>query len=60
MKFQYLGTGAAEGVPAVFCHCPACREIRRRGESEFHSRSQLLIDGEVCVDFSARQPIITR
>lgn len=51
MKFQYLGTGAAEGVPAVFCHCPACREIRRRGESEFHSRSQLLIDGEVCVDF---------
>lgn len=51
MKFQYLGTGAAEGVPAVFCRCPVCREIRRRGESEFHSRSQLLIDDEVCVDF---------
>lgn len=21
MKFTYLGTGAAEGVPAMFCSC---------------------------------------
>lgn len=51
MKLQYLGTGAAEGVPAVFCNCGTCREVRRRGEGEFHTRSQLLIDGELCIDF---------
>lgn len=51
MKFTYLGTGAAEGVPAMFCGCDICREVRRRGESEFHTRSQLLIDGELCIDF---------
>ena len=45
MKILYLGTGAAEGVPAVFCNCDTCREARRRGEKEFHSRSQVLIDG---------------
>ena len=32
MKILYLGTGAAEGVPAVFCNCDTCREARRRGE----------------------------
>jgi len=51
MKLQFLGTGAAEGVPAVFCNCDTCREARSRGETEFHTRSQLLIDGELCVDF---------
>ncbi len=51
MKILYLGTGAAEGVPAVFCNCDTCREARRRGEKEFHSRSQVLIDGELSVDF---------
>ena len=51
MKFTYLGTGAAEGVPAMFCSCDTCREVRRRGEGEFHTRSQLLIDGELCIDF---------
>lgn len=51
MKIRYLGTGAAEGVPAVFCNCANCREVRRRGETEFHSRSQIVIDGELGVDF---------
>ncbi|MBQ8884875.1 MAG: hypothetical protein IJY62_00655 [Clostridia bacterium] len=51
MKLTFLGTGAAEGVPAVFCGCETCREVRRRGESAFRTRAQLLIDGEVCIDF---------
>ncbi len=51
MKLIYLGTGAAEGVPAVYCSCPTCQEIRRRGEKEYHTRSQLLIDGELGIDF---------
>ena len=52
MKIQFLGTGAAEGVPAIFCHCPTCEEIRRRGEGEYHTRSQLVIDEEISIDFS--------
>lgn len=51
MKIAYLGTGAAEGVPAMYCQCEVCKEIRRRGEREFHTRSQVVIDGELGIDF---------
>lgn len=51
MKIQYLGTGAAEGVPAEFCNCETCREIRRRGKIEFHSRSQIIIDDVLGLEF---------
>lgn len=51
MKLQFLGTAAAEGVPAMYCQCETCKEIRRRGEKEFHTRSQFLIDGCVGIDF---------
>ena len=26
MKLKYLGTAAAEGVPAIFCECENCKE----------------------------------
>lgn len=51
MKLQFLGTGAAEGVPGAYCDCPTCREIRRRGKEEFHTRSQLLVDDKVGIDY---------
>lgn len=51
MKLQFLGTGAAEGIPAVFCECEACEEIRRRGETEYHSRAQFLLDDTIGIDF---------
>ncbi len=51
MKLQFLGTGAAEGAPAIFCQCPTCMELRKRGEKEFHSRSQYLIDGCLGIEF---------
>lgn len=28
MIVKYLGTGAAEGIPAVFCHCDVCQYAR--------------------------------
>ena len=37
MKLQFLGTGAAEGAPAIFCKCDTCQELRRRGEEEYHT-----------------------
>ena len=47
MKVQYLGTGAAEGVPAVFCNCEYCRGLRARMAAgragrEVRSRSQVI------------------
>lgn len=44
MKIAYLGTGAAEGIPAIFCSCPYCSGVRLRGGKEIRSRSQILID----------------
>ena len=56
MKIEYLGTGAAEGVPALFCNCAFCRSLRTRlaaGENtkELRTRMQVLVDGELSVDF---------
>lgn len=49
MRIQYLGTSAAEGFPAVFCNCAACSRARAKGE--IRTRSQVLIDGDLLVDF---------
>jgi phosphoribosyl 1,2-cyclic phosphate phosphodiesterase len=51
MKIQYLGTGAAEGVPAEFCNCETCKTARRLGGREIHTRSQIVIDGILGIDF---------
>ena len=51
MKLRYLGTGAAEGVPAVFCQCPVCQMAREIGGKETHTRMQVLIDDTACIDF---------
>ena len=51
MKIQFLGTGAAEGFPAVFCNCEYCVNARRLGESEYRTRSQVVIDDCLSVDF---------
>ncbi len=51
MKVTYLGTGAAEGIPALFCNCEYCKGVRKRGGAEVRSRSQVLVDGELSVDF---------
>lgn len=51
MEFQYLGTSASEGVPAVFCECDMCNEARRRGGRDLRTRSCAVIDGKVMLDF---------
>ena len=51
MKIQFLGTGAAEGVPAVFCNCENCNSIRNLGEGEYRTRSQVVLDDCLSVDF---------
>ncbi len=51
MKIRFLGTGAAEGVPAVFCGCENCISIRAMGAAEIRTRSQVVIDDDLSVDF---------
>ena len=31
MKIKFLGTGAAEGWPALFCECAACKKAEELG-----------------------------
>ncbi len=51
MKITYLGTAAAEGVPAMFCNCPTCKEARRLGGKELRTRTQMIIDDTLGIDF---------
>ena len=51
MELRYMGTGAAEGIPATFCACPVCKEAARRGGREIRTRSQALLDGKLLFDF---------
>ena len=51
MKVTYLGTGAAEGIPALFCNCEYCKGVKKRGGKEVRSRAQVIVDGELSIDF---------
>ena len=51
MILQYLGTAAAEGIPALFCQCPVCRAARKAGGREMRTRSGAVIDGKLKLDF---------
>jgi len=52
MRFQILGTAAAEAWPAPFCLCEACEEARRRGGPDIRTRSGALVDDDLKIDFS--------
>ena len=51
MEILFLGTAAAEGWPAPFCSCHACREARRLGGNDIRSRAGALIDNAVKIDY---------
>ena len=52
MKLQYLGTAAAEGMPAVFCQCPICREAARRGGKDLRFRTSAMVNDTLLIDIS--------
>ncbi len=52
MHIRYLGTGAAEGFPAIFCQCEACQEARVSGGRNVRRRTSMLIDNELLIDLS--------
>ncbi len=51
MKFTFLGTAAAEGIPAVFCNCPQCLAAWKAGGREIRTRSGAIIDDKLKLDF---------
>ena len=52
MKLQYFGTSAGGGIPEIFCSCRVCENARRVGGKEIRSRSQAVLDGAICIDYS--------
>ena len=52
MKLQFLGTAAAERIPAMFCACDTCRRALRAGGRNIMKRSQVLINDDLLIDFS--------
>lgn len=53
MKIHFYGTGASEGVPAIFCQCENCKKIRKMGGNNYRSRTSSQIDDDLMIDFSA-------
>lgn len=52
MKIQYLGTGAAEGIPALFCQCRLCREAGRLGGRAIRTRAGAVVNDRVLLDIT--------
>ncbi|MCL1793667.1 MAG: MBL fold metallo-hydrolase [Oscillospiraceae bacterium] len=50
MEFRYLGTGAAECWPALFCSCENCKRAAEAGGKNIRTRSQALIDDNLLID----------
>lgn len=50
MRIRIMGSGAAEGWPAVFCRCASCRRARELGGKNVRSRSGALIDDDLKID----------
>ena len=53
MEIKYLGTAAAEAMPATFCNCKYCVEARRLGGKNIRTRSQSIVDGKLLIDLPA-------
>lgn len=51
MKIQYLGTAAAEGIPALFCQCDLCTKSRKLKGKNLRGRSGMILDDSLMVDF---------
>ena len=51
MKFKFLGTGAAEGFPAMYCGCAYCEAARKSGGKDWRTRSQAMIDDDFLIDY---------
>lgn len=51
-SLTFLGTGAAEGFPGLFCACPACERARLAGGRNLKTRSCSLLEDAILIDLS--------
>lgn len=51
MKIKFLGTAAAEGIPALYCQCDICKDAWLNKGKNIRTRSQALIDDKILIDF---------
>lgn len=51
VKIKFLGTAAAEGIPAVFCNCPLCTRAKKERGKNIRTRNQILVNGDLIIDF---------
>ncbi|MGB9718545.1 MAG: hypothetical protein ACP5PQ_00400 [Thermoproteota archaeon] len=56
MRVMFLGTAAAEGWPAVFCQCANCRRARVAGGKNVRTRSSILVNADLKIDFPPDTP----
>lgn len=49
---QFLGTSAAEGVPAPFCRCNTCEDARKNPQNQ-RLRTSFRIDSKMLIDLGA-------
>jgi phosphoribosyl 1,2-cyclic phosphate phosphodiesterase len=52
MEILFLGTAAAEGIPAVFCRCETCRRAAQAGGRDIRTRCAFLVNGRLMLDIS--------
>nr|MDO8084773.1 MBL fold metallo-hydrolase [Candidatus Sigynarchaeum springense] len=51
MRITFLGTGAAEAYPALFCNCEKCQRARQLGGKNLRARSSALLNEDLLIDF---------
>jgi len=54
MEVLLVGTGAADGIPNVFCGCRTCTDYRARGE--LRTPTSVLIDDRLLIDPGPESP----
>lgn len=52
MDLLFLGTGAAEGSPAMYCRCESCIHARQKGGKDIRTRSSFRIGGSYQIDLN--------
>lgn len=53
VKVTFIGTGAGEGYPGMWCECPNCTRARQLGGRNIRGNSCALIDGDLLIDMNA-------
>jgi len=52
MEVLFLGTAAAEGIPALFCRCDTCLNAEKSGAFDLRSRCGYLINRHLMIDIT--------